>query len=417
MRITQLPVWQKLQSHQQKLADMKISACFQEDTARFQKYSLEAAGLFLDYSRNHLQAETLELLLELASGRHLEQGIEDLLTGKMVNKSEQRPALHTALRYSGSDPLWVQGVDIIPLIHQTLSKMYLIADQIRSGQYLGFSGQPIDTILHFGIGGSDLGPLMVFEALNDFVDKGFHYQFFSYQDPDFVQQCLANYNPATTLIIVASKSFTTTETLANAEVAKSWLKAAVENSPQASRQMIGVTAKIEKAQEWGIAPEQILPVWDWVGGRYSVWSAMSLIIAIAIGPDHFKEFLAGAEQLDRHFGSAPLHLNMPVILGLIDVWYNNFFGISNRATIPYGRKLHYFPHHLQQVSMESLGKRVSQEGLPVDCTTGFVIWGGIAGQSMVTGRFYFILRKLTASRQLFGAKPGFDDGLSRKTTD
>lgn len=373
--------WQKLQAHQQAIAAKTLREWFAEDSNRFQRFSLETAGIFLDYSKNRLQQQTLDLLFELAEACQLQSHIQDLFNGNIVNKSENRPALHTALRYSGRDAVRVDGVDVMPAVRETLAAVNQIATAIRARQYFGYHGQAIETILHFGIGGSDLGPLMVFEALNAYVDDKLHYQFFSYQDPDYVQQCLVHYNPATTLIIIASKSFTTTETLANAAVAKNWLLAAAPNPAAVAPQIIAVTAKSERAIAFGVAPQQVLPVWEWVGGRYSVWSAMSLVVAIAIGPDHFREFLAGAEALDQHFRQAELAVNMPVILGLIDVWYNNFFAIPSRAIIPYGRSLRYFPDHLQQVYMESLGKSVDQAGKPVDYVTGFTIWGGTGSNS------------------------------------
>lgn len=375
-------VWQKLKTHQQIIADTPIQARFAEDPQRFQRFSLAAVGMLLDYSKNHLNEQTLKLLTELAQACQLPWRIQDLLSGGIVNKSENRPALHTALRDAGSKPLWVNGVDIMPMIHDTLTTMDQWAAAIRARQYVGFSGQPVDTILHFGIGGSDLGQRMVFSALNGSnVDDSLRYQFFSYQDPEYVQQALTQYDPATTLIIVASKSFTTTETLANAQVAKQWLFTAAPNPASAARQLIAVTAKAERALAFEVAADQILPIWDWVGGRYSVWSAMSLIIAIAIGPKYFRDFLAGAAAMDQHFSQADFSANMPVILGLLDVWYNNFFAIPSRAIIPYDRRLRYFPEYLQQVYMESLGKSVDQDDQPVNYATGLVVWGGTGTNS------------------------------------
>ena len=381
IQLTSLPIWEKLRDHQQQLSAEKMSDWFVKDHNRFQKFSLAAADLFLDYSKNFIQESTLKLLYELAEQCQLKKCIENLLSGKIVNLSENRPALHSALRSSKTNTLLVDGANVMPWIQGALKKMYQIAEAIRKRNYLGFNQQPIDTILHFGIGGSDLGPLMVFEALEEYIDPSLRYQFFSYQDPDYVRQQLTKYNPATSLVIVASKSFTTTETLANGQVAKDWLLSAAPNPDAAARQLYAVTAKQDRAQQWGISAEQILPVWEWVGGRYSVWSAMSLIVAIAIGSERFQEFLAGAELMDIHFGSAEFRQNMPVILGLLDVWYNNFFIIPHRAIIPYGLKLRYFPNHLQQVYMESLGKRVDQEGRPVEWETGFVIWGGAGSNS------------------------------------
>lgn len=371
--------WQKLQEHQRAICKQNLNQWFAEDPVRFQKFSLEAAGLFLDYSKNHITPQTLALLFELGNARQLKQRITELFNGAIVNKSENRPALHTALRYSGTNPLYVDGVNIISVIQQTLKKVETTTNLIRSGQYLGYSGKPINTILHFGIGGSDLGPLLVYEALEAYRAKHLEFQFFSYQDPEYVKKTLAMYDPATTLIIIASKSFTTAETLANAKVAMDWLLSASQG--KANSQIIAVTAKSAKAIEFGIAPEQIFPIWDWVGGRYSVWSAMSLVVAIAIGFEHFKAFLSGAEALDQHFHDNEWQNNIPVILGLLDIWYNNFFAIPHRAVIPYGRTLRHLPDHLQQVYMESLGKRVDQQNKAVNYVTGFVIWGGTGTNS------------------------------------
>ena len=377
----QLNSWRKLADHYQSIMNANLREWFDQDNDRFQKFSLEAADLFLDYSKNHVQSSTMSLLFELARECGLEQSIESLFSGGIVNASENRPALHTALRYSGSNVICVDGIDIMPEVHQTLTKMLSIAKLIHERRYLGFSGRPIDTILHFGIGGSDLGPLLVFEALEEFVDSGLKYEFFSFQDPDFVTQSLKKYDPATSLIIVASKSFTTSETLANASIAKQWLLSAAQQAESAAKQLFAVTAKPGRAINFGIGAEYVLPIWEWVGGRYSVWSAMSFIVAIAIGPQHFRQFLAGAEAMDRHFAEENFRCNIPVIMGLIDVWYNNFFKIANRAVIPYSRKLRRLPDHLQQVFMESLGKSVTQTGGPLECATGFVIWGGVGTNS------------------------------------
>lgn len=373
--------WKKLQEHWQTIADLKISSYFDEDPQRFQRFSLSTAGITLDYSKNRIVPETIDLLMKLAMQRRLQEKINDLMSGAIVNRSENRPALHTALRNLQNTPVYVEKQNIMPEVGRVLEKMGQISTTIRHRQLLGYSGEAIDTIVHFGIGGSDLGPLMAFAALEAFVDKRLQYHFFSHQDESHVQAVLSHLNPAKTLIIIASKSFTTSETLANAEIAKQWLLTAARHAPAAAAQMIAVTCKTDRAVKFGIQADQVLPVWEWVGGRYSVWSAMSLIVAIAIGPDHFREFLAGAEAMDQHFRQAELRENMPVILGLLDIWYNNFLGRSNRAIIPYSRILRYFPDHLQQVYMESLGKRVDELGHQVNYPTGFVIWGGTGTNS------------------------------------
>ncbi len=366
--------WQNLQKHQREIANIPMRDWFAENANRFQQFSLEAVGMLLDFSKNRITSTTLDLLYQLAEKCQLQKFITALLAGDMVNLSEKRPALHTALRYGGTQPIYVDGQDVLPAVRATLASMADIVDKIRQSRYLGFSGQPVDTLVHIGIGGSDLGQLMVFNGLEDYVSKKLQYHFFSYQDAEYVQKTLANLNPATTLIIVASKSFNTTETLANASIAKEWLQKA--SAKAVALQMIAVTSKTERAIEFGIAAEKVLPVWDWVGGRYSVWSAMSLIVAAAVGMENFNDFLGGGYAMDQHFANADLKQNLPVLLGLLDVWYNNFFNASTHAVIPYGRKMRLLSDHLQQVYMESLGKRVNQEGQPVNIETGFIIWGG-----------------------------------------
>ncbi len=373
--------WRNLQEHQRDIEGTHMGVWFAEDSQRFRRFSLESLGFLLDYSKNRITQKTIDLLCHLAQTRKLEDRIEQLFSGAIVNISENRPALHTALRHLQTDPIIVDGENIVLAVQATLATMNKIVTQIRQRHYLGFSGQPIDTIIHFGIGGSDLGPVMAFNALESYVDSKIAYHFISHQDADHVQQVLSTLNPSTTLLIIASKSFTTGETLANAEVAKAWVLAAAPNAEAAAVHFIAVTAKPERAIKFGISPEQVLHLWEWVGGRFSVWSAVGLIIAIAIGMEKFNEFLAGAHAMDLHFRNSDFKNNIPVILGLLDVWYNNFLSIPNRAVISYGRSLRYLPDHLQQVYMESLGKRVDELGKPAECETGFIVWGGSGSNS------------------------------------
>ncbi len=381
IKLTDSKEWKNLQAHQRSLAQLPMSLWFGEDQQRFKHFSTSAVNIFLDYSKNRIIPPTMDLLFKLAQACQLEQRIIDLLSGGVVNKSEHRPALHSALRNLQNSPIYVDNQDVMPAIRATLEKINQMAQAIAQRQLLGFSGQPIDTIVHFGIGGSDLGPVTAFEALGAYVNNSLQYHFFSFQDPEYVRQQLETLNPATTLLIIASKSFTTSETLANANVAKKWLLTASPTPEAAGQQMVAVTAKTERAVAFGIEAQRVLPIWDWVGGRYSVWSAMSLIVAIAIGPELFRQFLAGAEAMDQHFRQTEFKANIPVILGLLDVWYNNFYGRSSRAIIPYGRVLRNFPHHLQQVFMESLGKQIDENGCILDVATGFVIWGGAGTNS------------------------------------
>lgn len=389
--LTQSAQWQNLQKHQRDIAGVHMRDWFTENANRYQQFSLEAVGMLLDYSKNRITSTTLDLLYQLAEKCQLRNHIASLLAGDIVNLSEKRPALHTALRYGGAQPILINGQDVVPAVRATLASMADIVNKVRNARYLGFSGQPVDTLIHIGIGGSDLGQLMVFHGLEDYVSKKLKYIFFSYEDAEYVTKTLADCNPATTMVIVASKSFSTAETLANAAIAKAWFEKASRQA--VALQMLAVTAKPEKAIEFGIAAEKVLPVWDWVGGRYSVWSAMSLIVAAAVGMENFNDFLGGGYAMDQHFGQADLKANFPVILGLLDVWYNNFFGAPTRAIIPYGRKMDLLSNHLQQVYMESLGKRVNQDGQLVDVETGFIIWGG--GGSNTQHSFHQLLMQGT----------------------
>jgi len=375
-KLTQTKSWQALSQHYQQIAGQHMRDWFAADSQRFDLFSQETAGILLDYSKNRITAETLTLLLALADERQLTEHIAQLFSGALVNQTEQRAAMHMALRYQGDQAIKVDGDDVMPQVREVHSQMAQLVTAIRERKLLGFSGQPIDTIVNIGIGGSDLGPQLALTALADIADSGLSYHFLSTHDQWYVNKTLKQLNPATTLLIIASKSFTTEETLINAELAKQWQLAAAPNLAAAQRHWVAVTAMSERAYEFGVLPEQVFSLWDWVGGRYSLWSAVGLIVAIAIGMPGFLQLLAGADAMDQHFQTAEFSQNMPVILALLDFWYQQFFQASTRAVIPYGQRLHVLPSYLQQLHMESLGKRVTQAGEPVDTMTGNIIWGG-----------------------------------------
>lgn len=367
--------WKALQSHMAQMAAKPLSHLFAENHQRFSHFTLSAAGIFLDYSNNHCDTDTLQLLCQLAERCELPKAIHDLFNAEVVNRSEKRPALHTALRDSSAAALLVAGRNIIPDIQAALQRMEMISLKIREGQYLGFSGRPITSIVNIGIGGSDLGPKMAVYALRAEQHPSLRMHFVSNLDNRHLEECLSYCDPATTLFIVSSKTFTTHETLSNLNQAKKWVQqAAVGQS--ITQHFMAVTAATDKALSFGFAEEAILPFWSWVGGRYSLWSAVGLSIAIAIGMPKFKELLEGAYAMDQHFKTAPLNKNMPVLLGLIGIWYSNFFKCQTQAVIPYYQGLNYLPDYLQQLCMESLGKSVQYNGTDVAYTTGSIIWGG-----------------------------------------
>lgn len=376
-KITYSPAWQALSQHYQSLSHLRMQDLFQADSQRFTDFSLEAAGLLLDFSKNRITHETLSLLENLAETAHLTQQIEQLFSGQLLNHTENRAALHTALRQTDDTPVYVQGENIIPLVRASQQKMTAIVEAITSGAWHGFSGLAITDVVNIGIGGSDLGPAMATLALAPFAVDSIRCHFVSNIDGSQLHETLKNLNPATTLFIVSSKSFTTTETLCNASSAKNWLMNAAGNQSALSQHFLAVTAKPECAINFGIPTKNILPLWDWVGGRYSLWSAVGLPIAFTIGMKNFNALLAGAYAMDLHFRSAPLTKNMPVILALLSIWYTNFFDARTQAILPYDHHLRLLPAYLQQAHMESHGKLIHHDGSSVQHLTGPVIWGGV----------------------------------------
>lgn len=373
MKATPSPAWQALQDHRENLDGVKISDLFLDNTSRFSDFSCRAAGLFLDYSKHRVTNETLELLVNLAEERQLTERIKQLFAGELVNNTEQRQALHTALRASNSNQLEVAT---------TLEKMSAFVSSVHGGEFLGSSGDKITDIVNIGIGGSDLGPFMVCEALKPFQIDGVHSHFVSNVDASDICETLRLLNPATTLFVVASKTFTTTETLTNAATARAWLLEWSGDDSATENHFVAVSANVENAIQFGIAEANIFPMWDWVGGRYSLWSAIGLTIALTLGMDNFKALLAGAEDMDQHFVNAPFTENLPVIMAMLGVWYINFWDADTHVVLPYDHYLRFFPKYLQQLDMESNGKRVSRDGDSLTQETGPILWGdaGTNGQ-------------------------------------
>jgi glucose-6-phosphate isomerase len=369
---TETPAWRALHNHRQTMAQASIAQLFDADPQRFSRFSLRLDGLLLDYSKNLVNAETMRLLAALARERGLGEHMQALFNGGKINLTENRAVLHTALR--GEEPVLVDGVDVIPQIAAVLDRMQVFSDGVRTGTINGHGGRRYTDVVHIGIGGSHLGPQLATLALSPYAAGGPKVHFVSNIDMAAVQRTLARLEPATTLVIVVSKTFTTSETLANARTVRDWLTAAL-GAAAAAGQFVAVTANAQRAAEFGIAAERTFPFWDWVGGRYSLWSAVGLPIALAIGMLRFREMLAGAHAMDEHFRNAAFEKNMPVVLALLGIWYNNFFGAASYAVLPYDESLALLPAFLQQLDMESCGKSVHADGTPVDCDTGMIIWG------------------------------------------
>lgn len=375
--VTTLPAWQALQQHRAEMAGFSMREAFAADSRRFQRFSLDSCGLLLDYSKNLIDERGLELLIQLADQAGLHESIAALYSGERVNASEGRAALHTALRSPIGRRLLLDGHDIIPEVHRVLNQVTELVSRIHSGLWRGYSEKPIKEVVNIGIGGSFLGPQLVSEALRPFTQRGVRCHYLANIDGSEFRELTARLDPETTLFIVSSKSFGTLETLKNTLAARDWYLAMGGPEEELHRHFIAVTSNRKAAIEFGIGEENIFPMWDWVGGRYSLWSAIGLPIALAIGVSNFKELLAGAYAMDEHFTQAPLAENMPVLMALLGIWYTNFWGAQSHAILPYDHYLRNFTKHLQQLDMESNGKSVRQDGTPLDIATGPVIWGGV----------------------------------------
>jgi glucose-6-phosphate isomerase len=374
--------WKKLQDHYEKIKPERISGLFSSDPARFSSFSLEFEDMIVDFSKNLITAETKKLLLELAEEACLGDAIEKYFTGDKINRTENRPVLHTALRNFSKEAVMVDGRDVMPDIREVLEKIRKFSDEIGSGKWKGYTGKPVTDIVNIGIGGSDLGPVMVTEALRPYSRPGIKTHFVSNVDGTHIAETLKICNPETTLFMVASKTFTTQETMTNAHTARKWFLENAADEKHVKKHFVAISTNEKEVVKFGIDPANMFVFWDWVGGRYSLWSAIGLSIACAVGYKNYSELLEGAYAMDRHFRTAPFGKNIPVMLALIGIWYNNFFGSQTHAILPYDQYMHRFAAYFQQGDMESNGKSVDRDGNPVSWQTGPVIWGepGTNGQ-------------------------------------
>jgi glucose-6-phosphate isomerase len=374
--------WKALGAHYKEMKSVHLRTLFAKDQNRAAKMSLEAAGLYLDYSKNRITAATLKKLLALAKARGLRKAIDAMFAGERINETENRAVLHIALRNRASTPILVDGKDVMPGINAVLAKMAGFANKVRSGEWKGHTGKRIRNVVNLGIGGSDLGPAMAYEALKSFSDRNLVVRFVSNVDGTHFVETTREMDPEETLFIVASKTFTTQETMTNAGTAREWTLARLKDPAAVAKHFVAVSTNAKDVAKFGIDTKNMFEFWDWVGGRYSLCSAIGLPLMAGIGPENFGAMLDGFHAMDRHFAEAPFEKNMPVMLGLLGVWYNNFFGAQTHAILPYDQYMHRFAAHLQQLDMESNGKYIDKSGRKVAYQTGPVIWGepGTNGQ-------------------------------------
>jgi glucose-6-phosphate isomerase len=393
MHLSETPEWQSLAGHHREIANRHLRDLFAEDPARGETLACRAGDLYLDYSKNRLTSETIRLLVALAERAGLRERTEAMFAGSHINTTEDRAVLHVALRDPRTSGLEVDGQDVRRDVHGVLDRMAAFADRVRGGEWTGHTGERIRAVVNIGIGGSDLGPAMAYLALRDYSDRSMTFRFVSNIDPTDLAEATRDLEPASTLFIVASKTFTTQETLTNAKEARRWLLDELGDDKAVAKHFVAVSTNAEKVAEFGIDPQNMFEFWDWVGGRYSYTSAIGLSLMVAIGPDHYREMLDGFATVDEHFRTAPYEQNLPALLGLISVWYIDFFGTQTQAVLPYSQYLARFPAYLQQLCMESNGKSVRLDGSPVDVDTGEVVWGepGTNGQHA----FYQLLHQGT----------------------
>ncbi|MGH2752767.1 MAG: glucose-6-phosphate isomerase [Actinomycetota bacterium] len=393
-RPPELQVWSELQAHFDDLREVHLRTLFGEEPGRADGMMVEAAGILLDYSKNRVTGETLALLIRLAEESGLRRRIDAMFAGERINVSEDRPVLHVALRARRHTSLLVEGRNIVPEVHTMLDRMAVFAELVRSAKWLGHTRKPVRNVVNIGIGGSDLGPVMAYEALRHYSRRSLKFRFVSNIDGTDFAEATRDLDPAETLFIISSKSFTTLETLTNARTARRWCLDGLDGDESAvAKHFVAISTNTELVADFGIDTGNMFGFWDWVGGRYSVDSAIGLSLMIAIGPQRFREFLDGFHAVDEHFRAAPFESNLPVLLGLIGLWYDNFFGAESVAVLPYDQYLHRFPAYLQQLDMESNGKSVDLEGRRVEWQTGPVVWGeaGTNGQHA----FYQLLHQGT----------------------
>jgi glucose-6-phosphate isomerase len=387
------PEWKALQAHYATMRDLHLRELFGKDPARGERLTAEAAGLYLDYSKNRVTDDTLRLLLALAETAGVRAHIDAMFAGEKINVTENRPVLHVALRAPRTASIMVDGEDVVPKVHAVLDRMAEFATRVRTGAWTGFTGRRIRNVVNIGIGGSDLGPAMAYEALRHYSQRDLTFRFVSNVDAaDFVE-AIRDLTPDDTLFIVASKTFTTLETLTNARTARAWLLRALGDERAVARHFVAVSTNAAEVAKFGIDTENMFPFWDWVGGRYSLWSAIGLSVMVAIGPDRFRELLAGAHAMDEHFRSTPFERNLPVLMALIGLWYDDFFDAQTCAVLPYSQYLARLPAYLQQLDMESNGKSVDLGGRRVSYQTAPIVWGaaGTNGQHA----FYQLLHQGT----------------------
>ncbi len=381
--LRETPAWRALESHHAEIEPKHLRDLFADDPSRGETFVAEGPGLYLDFSKNRIDASTLPLLVELAEQTGLPARRDSMFNGEHINGSENRAVLHVALRMPRERSLVVDGVDVVREVHVVLDRMAAFAERIRSGDWTGHTGKPIRNVINIGIGGSDLGPVMAYEALKDYSRRDLDFRFVSNVDGTDFAEATRDLDPAETLFVVSSKTFTTLETMTNAKTARAWSLAAFDGDESAvAKHFVAVSTNKEGVSEFGIDTENMFGFWEWVGGRYSMDSAIGLSTMLAIGPDRFSEMLDGFHEMDQHFLTARLESNLPVIHGLLEVWYRNFFGTQTHAVLPYEEYLHRFPAYLQQLTMESNGKGVTLKGERVDYSTGAVFWGepGTNGQ-------------------------------------
>ncbi|NNM68696.1 MAG: glucose-6-phosphate isomerase [Gallionella sp.] len=374
-KLTLSPAWQALSAHFVTMQSMHMRQMFQDDPRRFEKFTVQLGDLFFDYSKNRINEETVALLVKLAEQSELPAYIERMFRGEKINNTEGRAALHTALRNRSGCPVLVDGKNVMPDVQRVLGLMRRFCDAVRNAEHVGHTGKAIRDIVNIGIGGSDLGPLMACEALKPFADQRLRVHFVSNIDASHLCETLKKIDAETTLFIVSSKTFTTQETLTNARSARAWLVEQLGDEQAVAKHFAAVSTNLEATSKFGINPSNVFEFWDWVGGRYSLWSAIGLPIALYLGMDRFEELLGGGHMIDEHFRHAPLDKNIPVLMALLGIWYGNFFHAESNAVFPYDQYMHRFTAYLQQLDMESNGKGVDREGQVVDYDTGMEVWG------------------------------------------
>ena len=381
--LTDSPAWKALVHHHAAMRDVHVRSLFEADAARFERFSLRNADLLFDYSKHRVTDETIGLLLALAEQAKVTDWRDRMFRGEKINRTEDRAVLHVALRNRSNEPILVDGKDVMPEVNAVLAQMRGFTEKVRSGAWKGHTGKRITDIVNIGIGGSDLGPVMATEALRPYWQDGLRAHFVSNVDGTHLVETIKPLDPATTLFIIASKTFTTQETLMNARSARAWITSKLGGDAAVPKHFVAVSTAKTEVEHFGIDPTNMFPFWDWVGGRYSLWSSIGLSIACVIGMDHFDELLTGAFEMDQHFRTAPPKENLPILMGLLGVWYMNFFGAETHVILPYDQYLHRFAAYFQQGDMESNGKRVDRTGQPIiDYTTGPIVWGepGTNGQ-------------------------------------